>query len=70
MEYDGRDVADVATIVADYEEGCQLIITATMINNYPIEEVIRGHLGNDQVRQRRFRIHRQNEVSARDAAGR
>ena len=42
LEYDGRDVPDVATIVADYEEGCQLLITATMINDHPIEEVIRG----------------------------
>jgi predicted dehydrogenase len=45
LEYDGRDVPDVATVVAVYEEGCQLIITATMINRYPIEEVIRGRLG-------------------------
>ncbi len=45
LEYDGRGVPDVATVVADYNEGCQLIITATMINRYPIEEVIRGHLG-------------------------
>jgi predicted dehydrogenase len=44
LEYDGRDVPDVATVVADYEEGCQLMITATMIAAYPIEEVIRGHL--------------------------
>src|SRR5438876_7880437 len=45
MEYDERDVPDVASIVADYDEGCQLMITATMIASYPIEEVIRGHLG-------------------------
>jgi predicted dehydrogenase len=45
LEYDERDVPDVATIVADYDEGCQLMITATMIASYPIEEVIRGHLG-------------------------
>lgn len=45
VEYDERDVPDVATVVADYDEGCQLIITATMINRYPIEEVIRGRLG-------------------------
>jgi hypothetical protein len=45
LEYDGRDVPDVATVVADYNEGCQLIITATMISAYPIEEVIRGRLG-------------------------
>lgn len=44
LEYDGRDVPDVATVVADYEEGCQLIITATMINDHPIQECIRGRL--------------------------
>jgi predicted dehydrogenase len=44
LEYDQRDVPDVATIVADYDEGCQLMVTATMIASYPIEEVIRGHL--------------------------
>ena len=45
MEYDERDVPDVATVVADYDEGCQLIITATMCNDTPIDEVIRGHTG-------------------------
>jgi len=45
LEYDGRDVPDVATVVADYGEGCQLSITATMISSYPVEEVIRGRLG-------------------------
>jgi predicted dehydrogenase len=44
LEYDDRDVPDVATVVADYDEGCQLIITATMINEHPIEECIRGRL--------------------------
>jgi predicted dehydrogenase len=44
LEYDERDVPDVATVVADYDEGCQVTITATMIASYPIEEVIRGHL--------------------------
>jgi predicted dehydrogenase len=45
LEYDERDVPDVATVVADYDEGCQVSITATMIASYPVEEVIRGHLG-------------------------
>jgi predicted dehydrogenase len=45
LEYDERDVPDVATVVADYDEGCQLIISATMINDYPLDEVIRGRLG-------------------------
>ncbi len=44
MEYDTRDVPDVATIVADYDEGCQLIVTATMVNSHDIEECIRGKL--------------------------
>lgn len=44
LEYDDRDVPDVATVVADYDEGCQLIITATMINDYNLDEVIRGRL--------------------------
>jgi len=45
MEYDGRDVPDVATIVADYNEGCQVIISATMCNDTQLGEVIRGRLG-------------------------
>src|SRR5260370_6731639 len=45
LEYDGRDVPDVATVVADYEEGCQLIISATMCNDTQLGEVIRGRLG-------------------------
>jgi predicted dehydrogenase len=44
LEYDDRDVPDVATIVADYNEGCQLVVTATMINDHAIEECIRGRL--------------------------
>lgn len=43
LEYDDRDVPDVATIVADYDEGCQLLISATMINDHGLDEVIRGH---------------------------
>ena len=45
MEYDGRDVPDVATVVADYEEGCQFVVSATMLNDVQLGEVIRGHLG-------------------------
>jgi predicted dehydrogenase len=45
MEYDGRDVPDVATVVADYDEGCQVIISATMCNDVQLGEVIRGHTG-------------------------
>ena len=45
LEYDNRDVPDVATVVADYEEGCQVIISATMCNDVQLGEKIRGHLG-------------------------
>jgi predicted dehydrogenase len=45
MEYDTRDVPDVATVVADYDEGCQVLVTASMANNHAIDEVIRGHTG-------------------------
>ena len=45
LEYDGRDVPDVATVVADYEEGCQVIISATMCNDVQLGEAIRGRLG-------------------------
>jgi predicted dehydrogenase len=44
LEYDERDVPDVGTIVADYDEGCQLVVSSTMISGYPLEEVIRGRL--------------------------
>ena len=52
LEYDGRDVPDVATVVADYDEGCQVIISATMCNDVQLGEVIRGHTGDDHVRRR------------------
>jgi predicted dehydrogenase len=45
LEYDGRDVPDVGTVVADYDEGCQLVVTTSTISGYPQEEVIRGRLG-------------------------
>ena len=45
LEYDGRDVPDVATVVADYDEGCQVLISATMANDVQLGEVIRGHTG-------------------------
>lgn len=47
LELDTRDVPDVATVVADYEEGCQGLITSTMCNeNSRIKQVIRGHNGS------------------------
>ncbi|GAA5510738.1 Gfo/Idh/MocA family oxidoreductase [Novipirellula caenicola] len=46
MEYDGRDVPDVATVVADFNEGVQGLVTATMCNQESrIDQLIRGHFG-------------------------
>jgi predicted dehydrogenase len=47
LEYDGRDVPDVATVVADFKEGVQGLVTATMAcQNTPIKQLIRGHFGS------------------------
>jgi predicted dehydrogenase len=47
VEYDGRDVPDVATVVADFKEGVQGLVTATMAcQNTPIKQLIRGHFGS------------------------
>jgi predicted dehydrogenase len=44
IEYDTRDVPDTAMVIADYNEGCQFIVGATMCNDTQLGEVIRGHL--------------------------
>jgi len=47
LEYDGRDVPDVATVVADFDEGVQGLVTSTMAcQNTPIKHIIRGHHGS------------------------
>lgn len=45
LEYDGREVPDTTTVVADYDAGLQVLLTATMLNAHPIEQCIRGHYG-------------------------
>jgi predicted dehydrogenase len=45
LEYDGRQVPDTVTLVADFDEGVQLVVTATMLNAHPLEHCIRGFLG-------------------------
>jgi len=47
FEYDGREVPDVATVAADFDEGVQGLVTATMCcGNTPIRQLIRGHNGS------------------------
>jgi len=56
VEYDGRDVPDVATVVADYDEGCQVIVSATMCNDTQLGEVIRGRTGTILFENDGFRV--------------
>jgi predicted dehydrogenase len=47
FEYDGREVPDVATVVADFNEGVQGLVMATMASQEsPIPQMIRGHAGS------------------------
>jgi len=47
LEYDGRDVPDVATVVADFDSGVQGLINATMCcQESRIQQTIRGHYGS------------------------
>ncbi|MCA9222774.1 MAG: Gfo/Idh/MocA family oxidoreductase [Planctomycetales bacterium] len=44
LEYDDREVADVASIIADFREGVQGVVSSTMVSTaVPIRHVIRGH---------------------------
>lgn len=46
LEYDGRDVADVGSILADFHEGVQGIVSSTMVSEeLKLEHLIRGHFG-------------------------
>jgi predicted dehydrogenase len=47
LEYDDRDVPDVATLIADFHEGVQGVVSSTMVSEARrIETVIRGHNGS------------------------
>ncbi len=47
LEFDDREVPDVATVVADFYEGVQGLVSSTMISaETTIQHVIRGHHGS------------------------
>jgi predicted dehydrogenase len=47
MEYDDRQVPDVASIIADFHEGVQGVVSSTMVSTeVKLDHVIRGHLGS------------------------
>ncbi len=46
LEYDNREVADVASIVADFHEGVQGLVSTTMVSEEQnMDHIIRGHHG-------------------------
>lgn len=46
LEYDDREVTDVGSIIADFHEGVQGLISSTMVSEVvPIRHLIRGHHG-------------------------
>jgi hypothetical protein len=50
LELDNRDVPDVATVVADFPEGVQGLVTATMCcDKTPVPQIIRGHFGSFEI---------------------
>lgn len=47
LEYDDREVPDVATLVADFHEGVQAVVSSTMASSeVKLEHAIRGHYGS------------------------
>ncbi len=47
MEYDDRQVTDVASLIADFHEGVQGLVSSTMVGEgFKLEHVIRGHHGS------------------------
>ena len=46
LEYDDREVADVASIIADFHEGVQGLVSSTMVSEeLKLDHLIRGHHG-------------------------
>lgn len=46
LEYDDREVADVASIIADFHEGVQGVVSSTMVSEeLKLDHLIRGHYG-------------------------
>jgi predicted dehydrogenase len=47
LEYDDRDVPDVSTLIADFHEGVQGVVSSTMVSaERSIDTLIRGHYGS------------------------
>jgi predicted dehydrogenase len=45
QEVDGRTVPDVGTMIVDFAEGCQLVLSGSTLSAHGQDELIRGRLG-------------------------
>lgn len=46
LEYDGREVTDVGSLIADFHEGVQGVVSSTMIGEEErLDHIVRGHNG-------------------------
>lgn len=69
-EHDGREVPDVATLVADFDEGAQFVFTSTTVSSYPVEEIIRGRLGAIKFSKGGLQLFRDDPTRASGLPGR
>jgi predicted dehydrogenase len=58
VEHDGRTVPDVGSLLADFDAGAQLSLTATTTTSYPAEDLIRGRNGTLKFVKNGIQIHR------------
>ena len=58
VEQDGRTVPDVGSLLADFDDGAQLALTAATTSAYPAEEVIRGRTGSIKFVKGGFQLHK------------
>ncbi|WP_339728388.1 Gfo/Idh/MocA family oxidoreductase [uncultured Gimesia sp.] len=63
LEYDDREVTDVASIIADFHEGVQGLVSSTMVSTaVPIRHLIRGHHGTVLFDENVFGSHQAYEL--------
>jgi len=64
-ERDGRTVPDTATLIAEFGEGAQIVLSTCTANDYPVEEVIRGTNGTIKFAKGGYHIFRDGKHPSR-----
>jgi predicted dehydrogenase len=68
VERDGRTVPDVATVVAEFADGCQLLVTGATACGGGLPETVRGRLGSATLEKGGVRFAPDPPVGERSAA--